>query len=160
MDREGSDAPGGKIPLHATTWELDRAEGGYINDLKATHVTPLADPRIEVPDVEVVGDPDADVLVLGWGSTWGAITSGVRRLTRVGHKVAQVHLTHLNPLPENLGEVLRRHRKILVPEMNMGQLLLIIRAEFLVDAVGFNKIQGQPFKISELVDKIEEVLAS
>ena len=106
--------------------------------------------RIEVPDVEVVGDPDADVLVLGWGSTWGAITSGVRRLTRVGHKVAQVHLTHLNPLPENLGEVLRRHRKILVPEMNMGQLVKIVRSEYLVDARAISKVTGQPFTAGEI----------
>ena len=105
---------------------------------------------IEVPDVEVVGHPEAEVLVVGWGSTWGAITGGVRRLVNAGHKVAQVHLTHLNPFPKNLGEVLARHDKILVPEMNMGHLARMLRADYLVDARPIGKVTGQPFTAGEI----------
>ena len=106
--------------------------------------------RIDVPDVEVIGHPDADVLVVGWGSTWGAITGGVRRLVNAGHKVAQVHLTHLNPFPKNLGEVLARHDKVLVPEMNLGHLAKMIRAEYLVNAQSIGKVTGQPFTAGEI----------
>jgi 2-oxoglutarate ferredoxin oxidoreductase subunit alpha len=114
----------------------------------------------DIPPAEVVGEETGKLLVIGWGSTYGAITTAISVLQARGAPVSYVHLRHLNPFPENLGKVISSFDRVLIPEMNMGQLLLIIRAEFLVDAVGFNKIQGQPFKISELVDKIEEVLAS
>jgi len=106
--------------------------------------------RIEVPDVEVVGDPDAEVLVVGWGSTWGSITSALGRLRSSGHKVAHIHLTHLNPFPKNLGEVLENRKHVLVPEMNLGQLSLMLRAEYLVDAKPISKVAGQPFTAGEL----------
>ena len=106
--------------------------------------------RIEVPDVEVVGDPDAEVLVVGWGSTWGSITSALGRLRSSGHKVAHIHLTHLNPFPKNLGEVLGNRKHVLVPEMNLGQLSLMLRAEYLVDAKPISKVAGQPFTAGEL----------
>jgi 2-oxoglutarate ferredoxin oxidoreductase subunit alpha len=116
----------------------------------------------DVPDVEVVGEPDGDLLIVSWGSTYGSITAALRahRLeNNDGHRIGHVHLRWLNPLPKNLGDVLKRYRKVLVPEMNMGQLVQVLRAKYLVDAEGYNKIQGRPFKVSEIRGKIEEVLA-
>jgi 2-oxoglutarate ferredoxin oxidoreductase subunit alpha len=113
----------------------------------------------EVPDLEPAGDPDGDLLLVGWGSTHGSITAALRAQRERGRRLGHVHLRHLNPLPRNLGEVLKRYRKVLVPEMNMGQLLWVLRARFLVDAIGYNKIQGKPFKQSEIEAKIEEVLS-
>ena len=105
------------------------------------------------------GDPDGDLLIVAWGSTYGAVTAALNAQRAKGrHRIGHVHLRYLNPLPNNLGELLGRYRKVLVPEMNMGQLVMVLRAKFLVDAEGYNKIQGQPFKQSELEAKIEEVL--
>ncbi len=112
----------------------------------------------DVPDVEPLGDPEGDLLIVAWGSTYGAITAALNAQREKGRKIGHVHLRHLNPLPKNLGEVLKRYKKVLVPEMNLGQLLLWLRAKYLVDAIGCNKIQGKPFKQSELEAKIEEVL--
>jgi 2-oxoglutarate/2-oxoacid ferredoxin oxidoreductase subunit alpha len=106
-------------------------------------------------------DPDgADTLVLGWGSTYGPIGAAVKRVRRQGHHIAQAHLHYLNPFPRNTGEVLRSYDKILVPEMNLGQLLKLIRAEFLVDAIGYNRVRGTPFKASELADAITALVES
>jgi len=107
-------------------------------------------PELEVDDV----DGEARVLVLGWGSTYGPIGAAVRRVRREGHTVASAHLHHLNPFPRNTGEVVRRYDKILIPEMNTGHLLQLIRAEFLVDAVGYNRVRGLPFRSAELADAI------
>jgi 2-oxoglutarate ferredoxin oxidoreductase subunit alpha len=105
----------------------------------------------DIPPVEVSGDAaDAELLVLGWGSTWGAIDGALGRVRARGRRVAHVHLTHLNPFPTNLGEVLRRAPKILVPEMNLGQLSRLVRAEFLVDAKSVTKVKGTPFTAGEL----------
>jgi 2-oxoglutarate ferredoxin oxidoreductase subunit alpha len=112
----------------------------------------------EIPPLEVFGPPEGDLLVVGWGSTYGAITQAVRQLQAAGHAVSQVHLRHLNPLPADLGGVLRRYKKVLVPEMNLGQLVRILRAEYLVDAIGFNKIQGRPFKVSEIAARCLKLL--
>ena len=114
---------------------------------------------IDVPDL-VVDDPtgDADLLVIGWGSTYGPITAGVRRVRKEGKKVAQAHLRHLNPMPRNTGEVLRSYRKVLVPEMNLGQLALLLRGRYLVDAVGFNQVRGLPFNAPQMEDVINEML--
>jgi 2-oxoglutarate ferredoxin oxidoreductase subunit alpha len=104
-----------------------------------------------IPPVEVIGDvSDAEILVIGWGSTWGAISGAVDRVRAGGRRVAQAHLTHLCPFPSNLGEVLARYPKVLVPEMNMGQLSRLLRAEFLVDARSVNKMRGVPFTAGEL----------
>jgi 2-oxoglutarate/2-oxoacid ferredoxin oxidoreductase subunit alpha len=111
----------------------------------------------DVPDVVPAGDPDGDLLLVGWGSTYGAITAALGAQRAKGRRVGHVHLRFLNPLPKNLGEVLKRYKKVVVPEMNMGQLLWLLRAKYLVDAEGFNKIQGKPFKQSEIEAKIEEV---
>jgi 2-oxoglutarate/2-oxoacid ferredoxin oxidoreductase subunit alpha len=112
----------------------------------------------DVPDVVPAGDPDGDLLIVGWGSTAGAITAALRAQRAKGRRIGHVHLRHLNPLPANLGEVLKRYKRVVVPEMNMGQLVWVLRAKYLVDAEGFNKIQGKPFKQSEIEAKIEEVL--
>ena len=113
----------------------------------------------DIPDVVPAGDPEGDLLLIGWGSTYGAITAGLAAPRAKGHRVGHVHLRHLNPLPRNLGEVMKRYKKVVVPEMNMGQLLWVLRAKYLVDAEGYNKIQGKPFKQSEIEAKIEEVLS-
>jgi 2-oxoglutarate ferredoxin oxidoreductase subunit alpha len=112
----------------------------------------------EIPPLEVLGPPEGDLLLVGWGSTYGSITQAVRELQAAGHAVAQVHLRHLNPLPADLGEILTRYRRVLVPEINLGQLLRLLRAEYLVDAIGFNKIQGRPFKVSEIVARSLKLL--
>jgi 2-oxoglutarate/2-oxoacid ferredoxin oxidoreductase subunit alpha len=112
----------------------------------------------DIPDIVPEGDAQGDVLIVGWGSTSGPITGAMNTLRAKGHKIGHVHLRHLNPFPRNLGDVLKRYKKVLVPEMNMGQLVMLLRAKFLVDAIGYNKIQGKPFKQSEIEFKIEEVL--
>ena len=111
-----------------------------------------------IPEVEVFGKPEGKLLVIGWGGTYGAITSAVEAMQGRGKSVSSIHLRHLNPFPRNLGEVLSRFEKVLVPELNLGQLCLLLRARYLVDAIGFNKVKGHPFKISELVRKMEELV--
>jgi len=112
----------------------------------------------EIPPTHIWGPPAGELLVVGWGSTYGSIAAAVREQQRQGRSVSHVHLRHLNPLPPDLGTILTRFRKVLVPEMNMGQLVKVLRAEYLIDAVGFNKIQGLPFKISELTTRINRML--
>ncbi|MDR7255646.1 2-oxoglutarate ferredoxin oxidoreductase subunit alpha [Nocardioides sp. BE266] len=107
-----------------------------------------------------VDDPsgEAKVLVLGWGSTYGPIGAGVRRVRKAGYNVAQAHLRHLNPFPKDLGEVLKRYDKVLVPEMNLGQLSLLLRAEYLVDVVGYNEVRGLPLKATQLAHVIADLV--
>jgi 2-oxoglutarate/2-oxoacid ferredoxin oxidoreductase subunit alpha len=114
----------------------------------------------DIPPV-VVDDPDgtARVLVLGWGSTYGSIGAAVRRVRVAGGAVAQAHLRHLSPFPANLGEVLRSYDKVLVPEMNLGQLALLLRGRFLVDVVSYNRVRGLPFRAAELADVIQDVIS-
>jgi 2-oxoglutarate/2-oxoacid ferredoxin oxidoreductase subunit alpha len=112
----------------------------------------------DVPDVVPAGDPDGDLLIVAWGSTYGAITAALNAQRKLGKRIGHVHLRHLNPLPKNLGEVMTRYHNILVPEMNMGQLFWVLRAKYLVEAEAFNKIQGRPFKQSEIEAKIEEIV--
>ena len=112
----------------------------------------------DIPELEVRGDKDAELLVIGWGGTHGAITEAVDKARSRGLKVARVHFRYLNPLPKNTGEILRRYKKILCPELNMGQLSKILRNEFLVDIESFNKIQGLPFKSSEIENRISKIL--
>ncbi|MFY9688314.1 MAG: 2-oxoacid:acceptor oxidoreductase subunit alpha [Candidatus Acidiferrales bacterium] len=114
----------------------------------------------DVPDVVPAGDDSGDLLIVGWGSTHGPITAALKSQREKGRRIGHVHLRHLNPLPKNLGEVLGRYDRVLVPEMNMGQLVMLLRAKYLVDAQGYNKIQGKPFKQSEIERKIEEILAA
>ena len=108
----------------------------------------------DIPKLEVDQQPGARLLVLGWGGTYGSIAAAVRRVRARGGAVDHAHLTYLNPFPRNLGEVLRSYDRVLVPEMNLGQLLKLVRAEFLVDAVGYNRVRGVPFTSAELADAI------
>lgn len=112
----------------------------------------------DIPPVEIFGKPEGKLLVVGWGGTYGAITSAVEFLRQKGKSISSLHLRYLNPFPENLGEILGRFEKILVPELNLGQLLWMLRARYLVDAKGYNKVQGMPFKISELINKFGELV--
>jgi 2-oxoglutarate ferredoxin oxidoreductase subunit alpha len=112
----------------------------------------------DIPELEVDDPEGAELLVLGWGGTYGPITAAVRRLRREGKNVAQAHLTYLNPFPRNTGEVLRRYPKVLVPEINLGQLVKLVRAEYLVDAVGYHRVTGRPFRSDELAEAMEAML--
>ncbi len=127
----------------------------YMVRLRAEKIARIAD---FIPEVEVFGKPEGKVLVVGWGGTYGAITSAVESLQKKGRSVSSIHLRYLNPFPQNLGKVLSCFEQVLVPELNLGQLRWLLRARYLVDAVGFNKVKGLPFKISELVKEIEGLL--
>ncbi len=137
---------------------LEKADGsGNVSYDPANHDTmvrlraaKIAGIAADIPDVEVEGDPDAKLLVVGWGSTWGAIGGAIDRCAVRDLPVARIHLTHLNPLPANLGEVLRRYEQVLVPEMNLGQLSKVLRAEYLVDAKSLSKVRGAPFTAGEI----------
>ena len=112
-----------------------------------------------IPELEVFGDSSGgDLLVLGWGGTCGAITSAVEKVRRRGGKVSSAHLRYLNPFPPNLGDVLARFGKVLVPELNLGQLYFLLRGKFSHELFTLNKVQGLPFKVSEIEVKIEELL--
>jgi 2-oxoglutarate/2-oxoacid ferredoxin oxidoreductase subunit alpha len=124
--------------------------------LRAQKVAGIA---ADIPKL-AVDDPDGEarVLVLGWGGTYGPIAAACKRVRRGGRKIAHAHLQHLNPFPRNTGEVLRRYEKVLVPEMNLGQLLKLVRAEFLVDAVGYNRVSGLPLRADEVAHAIEAMV--
>jgi 2-oxoglutarate ferredoxin oxidoreductase subunit alpha len=112
----------------------------------------------EIPPTNIRGPEVGDVLIVGWGSTFGSISAALDELRARGRAVAHVHLRYLNPLPSDLGGILRRYKRVLVAELNTGQLLKVLRAEYAVDAVGLNKIQGQPFKVNEIVRAVEQLL--
>ncbi|HEV8688596.1 MAG TPA: 2-oxoacid:acceptor oxidoreductase subunit alpha [Gaiellaceae bacterium] len=124
--------------------------------LRAQKVAGIA---ADIPELEV-DDPDGDasLLVLSWGGSFGPVAAGVRRARNDGRKVAHAHLRYLNPFPRNTGEIVRAYEKVMIPEINLGQLLKLIRAEFLVDAVGYNRVRGLPFRASEICDAIEAML--
>ena len=123
--------------------------------LRAEKIARIAN---DIPPLEVFGPPEGELLILGWGSSFGAIRSAVERLQARGKSVAHAHLRHLNPFPSNTGDVVRAYRQVLVPEVNMGQLLFLIRGTYLVDAMGFNLVRGKPFQISEIQMKAEQLL--
>jgi 2-oxoglutarate ferredoxin oxidoreductase subunit alpha len=112
----------------------------------------------DIPPTTVRGEPTGDLVVVGWGSTYGSIAAAVDEVRAQGKRVSHIHVKYVNPLPPDLGTLLKGFKKVLVPEMNLGQLRMILRATYLVDAVGFNKVQGQPFKVSEIVDGIRRAL--
>ena len=124
--------------------------------LRAAKVAGIAD---DIPPLQVFGPETGELLILGWGSTYGAIRSAVERLTAEGRSVAHAQLRHLNPFPANTEAVLRGFRQVLVPEVNLGQLLMLIRAKYLIDAVGYNRVRGKPFRIAEIVAEAERLLA-
>ena len=136
---------------------LEKADGtGHISYDPANHdrmvrIRQAKIDGIDVPDIEVDGPSgDAEVLTIGWGSTYGPIGAGCRRVRRNSMSIAQAHLRYLNPFPANLGDVLHRYRKVIVPEMNLGQLAMLLRARYLVDAQSYTKVAGLPFKAEEL----------
>ena len=112
----------------------------------------------EIPELTVNGPEKGDLLVIGCGGTHGAITTAVNRAQRQGLSVASAHLRYLNPMPKNTGDVLKRYKKVLVPELNCGQLRLLLRGVFLVDCLGLNKVQGKPFLVSEIEVEIQRIL--
>ena len=124
--------------------------------LRAEKVARVAD---QIPELEVDGDAGDDLLIVGWGSTYGAITSAVRSARSQGRKVSHAHLSYLNPLQRNLEEILGRYEKVLVPEINLGQLALVLQGRFLKPVIPLNKVQGSPFTAGEILDKIVEITA-
>jgi 2-oxoglutarate ferredoxin oxidoreductase subunit alpha len=123
-----------------------------------TRAAKIANIANEIPELAVDGPEEGDLLVAGWGGTYGSIVTAVQRMQRKGFKVAHAHFRYLNPMPRNTADVLKRYKKVLVPELNAGQLLFLLRAKYLVNAVGLNKIQGRPFLVSEITTKIESML--
>jgi 2-oxoglutarate/2-oxoacid ferredoxin oxidoreductase subunit alpha len=123
--------------------------------IRAEKIARIAD---DIPDLAVDGPAEGDLLVVGWGGTFGAIATAVRRVRADGLGVSHAHFRYLNPMPRNTGDVLRRYKKLLVPELNTGQLRLLLRSEYLIDAVGLNKVQGRPFLVGEIEEKIRHVL--
>ena len=131
----------------------DAANHQYMTDMRAWKIANIAN---DIEPLEVTGDEKADVLVLGWGSTYGSITQAVNRLNEKGIKVASAHLTFLNPFPDNTGDVLSNYKKVIIPELNTGQLIKLVRERYLIDAIGINKVNAEPFTAQELYDGIEE----
>ncbi|MEZ5244669.1 MAG: 2-oxoacid:acceptor oxidoreductase subunit alpha [Acidimicrobiales bacterium] len=132
----------------------DPVNHGHMVDLREERIDKIAE---SYPATDIVGDDDG-LLLLGWGSTWGAITGAAGRLRRGGRRVGHVHLRNLHPLPNDLGEILGRYDQVIIPEMNLGQLSALVRAEYLVDAKSISKVTGQPFTAGELVARIEEIV--
>ena len=127
----------------------------FMTDMRAAKVAKIAD---FIPPTEIFGDDSGDVLVIGWGGTYGSIHAAVTNLRREGRSVSQVHLRHLNPFPNDLGDILGRFRRVLVPELNMGQLASVIRARYVLDVQSFCKVQGKPFMVAELMGAISSLL--
>ncbi|OLT24276.1 2-oxoglutarate ferredoxin oxidoreductase subunit alpha [Nocardiopsis sp. CNR-923] len=148
----------GGIEKHASTGDISYTPANHDLMVRTRQGKIDAIAR-DVPPVDV-SDPtgDADVLVLGWGGTYGSITAAVRRVRRSGGRIAQAHLRHLNPFPANLGEVLRGYDRVVVPEINLGQLALLLRGRYLVDVIGYNKVRGLPFRAEELAGVLQEVI--
>ena len=148
---------GGLEKEHGTgNISYDPANHALMNQLRQAKLDHLAE---EMPELEIEGDREAELLVLGWGSTYGVIRAAARRVRERGTPIATAHLHTVNPLPTNMGEVLKAYPKVLVPELNSGQLLGILRAKFLVDAVGYNRVEGIPILAEELEQGIMEALA-
>ena len=124
--------------------------------LRQAKIAGIAD---DIPELEVAGPAEGDLLILGWGSTYGSIRSAVERLQAKGHSVAHAHLRYLNPFPRNTGDVVKAYKRVMIPEINLGQLSMLIRARYLVDAQGYNKVRGKPFRISEIEAEAERLIA-
>lgn len=128
----------------------------HMIDIRAAKVANIAN---DIPEQEVSGPDSGDLLVLSWGGTYGACFSAVRRAQKKGKSVAHAHLRYLFPFPKNLGQVVKNYKRVLMPELNTGQLRMMVRDQFLVDAIGFNKVQGKPFSVGELEEKIYETIS-
>ena len=112
----------------------------------------------DIPEVKPFGDSSGDILVIGWGGTHGAIRSAVELARSSGHSVSHLHLRYLNPLPKTMGDILLKYKRVLMPELNLGQLAMIIRSKFLVDVISLSKVEGRPFNKNEILNKINQVL--
>ena len=134
-------------------------EPGNHEHMTAVRAQKIENIALTIPDLAVAGDADADLLVVGWGGTYGSITTAVDRARRKGRKVAQAHFRYLNPMPKNTAAVMKAYKKILVPELNSGQLSWLLRAKYLAPAEGLNKVQGRPFLVSEIEAAIEKALS-
>ncbi len=147
---------------------LEKSDGsGHINysppnheHMVRTRAGKVAGIANYIPEQTVIGPESGELLVLSWGGTYGAVRSATREAQNAGKSVAHAHIRYLNPFPRNLGDLLKRYNKVLIPELNMGQLLALIRSKYLVDARGLNKIKGKPFLVSELVAGIDTVLST
>jgi 2-oxoglutarate ferredoxin oxidoreductase subunit alpha len=144
--------------------EKDKLTGNVSGDFdNHQHMVDRRQAKVDVvanfiPDVEVYGDEKSDLLVLGWGSTFGASRSAVEQLINAGKNVSQAHLRYLNPMSKNLGAILRNHKQILIPELNGGQLAGLIRSRYLADCISYAKVDGRPFIQSQIFDKVNEIL--
>jgi len=127
----------------------------HMTELRQNKVDIIAD---ELPKCKVHGKEKGDVLVLGWGGTHGAIRSCVEMLINEGENVSHLHLRYINPLPKDLGEIIVKFQKVIIPELNMGQLSTIIRSKFLIDTIGLNKVAGKPFTKTEIYNKVKEAI--
>jgi 2-oxoglutarate ferredoxin oxidoreductase subunit alpha len=156
----------GQVGLEHRIGGLEKSEDGSVSYDPDNHeqMTHLREQKVagiskSYGPCEVLGDSQGDLLVIGWGGTYGAISSAVRLLRDEGYAVSNVHLRHLNPLPDDLGEIMGRFKKVVVPELNLGQLSFVLRAKYLVDVISYGRVQGKPFKVSELQQKFLEHLA-
>ena len=145
---------------------LEKSEDGGVNYDPENHeqMTHLRAEKVEriadtIPSTQLHGEAEGDLLVIGWGGTYGAITSATQAMQAEGFSISSLHLRHLNPLPKDLGDIINRFKKVIVPELNLGQLSLILRAKYLVDAIPLTKVQGKPFKVSELRDSFHKELS-
>jgi len=111
-----------------------------------------------IPLQEVEGDENGDLLVISWGGTYGSVEMAVRALRKEGKKIALMHLRYINPMPKNIGDVIKNFKKVIVPELNMGQMVHVINAKFACNAIAYNKVEGLPFKISELKEAFSNAL--
>ncbi len=150
----------GQIGLEHRVGGLEKGEDGGVSYDPDNHeeMTRLRAQKVagiskSFDPLQVRGEPEGDLLVIGWGGTYGAICSAVGSLREEGFSVSSLHLRHINPLPDELGEIMGRFKKVIVPELNLGQLSLILRAKYLVDVIAYGKVQGKPFKVSELREK-------
>ncbi|TWT48089.1 2-oxoglutarate oxidoreductase subunit KorA [Rubripirellula amarantea] len=133
----------------------DPANHQHMTDTRAAKVAKIAE---RVPEQDIFGEPEGDVLVVSWGGTYGSCHTAVANLRADGNKVSHIHLRYLNPMPSNIGTLLKSFKKVVVPELNKGQLRMLLRSEYLVDCIGINKVQGKPFSVTELVEQIGEQL--
>ena len=124
-------------------------------NLRAAKVAGVAN---SYPRTSINGAESGKTLVIGWGGTYGAITTAVRKLQKEGISISSIHLRHVNPLPNDLGDIMKRFDKIIMPELNMGQLSLLVRAKYQVDAIGINQVTGQPFQVAYLTQKIRDII--
>ena len=127
----------------------------HMTDVRAAKIAGIAD---HIPEQEIDGPESGSLLVVSWGGTFGAVRTAVRHCIKQGKAVAHAHLRYLNPFPRNLESLFKNYDQVLVPELNCGQLRLLLRARYLVDAKGLNKVQGKPFLVHELVEHIETLL--